>query len=117
MVLSTPFYCEQGLLSGGGGAKRTSAANALEALTEDNSVLLVDIRSQAAVKEEGSPALGRTAGKSISLPFTKASFWPPAVGRCRTLCSGSVWAWDQRRSRGQRRVQTRACAWSWLGCR
>ena len=64
--------CEQGLLSGGGGgAKATSAANALEALTEDRSVLLVDIRSQASVKEDGSPALNRIAGKSISLPFTK----------------------------------------------
>ena len=56
---------------GGGGAKGTSAANALEALQEDSSVLLVDIRSQASVKEDGSPALGRVAGKSLSLPFTK----------------------------------------------
>ena len=63
--------CAQGLLGSAGGAKGTTAANALEALTEDNSVLLVDIRSSAAAKEQGSPAPGRTAGKSISLPYTK----------------------------------------------
>ena len=34
-------------------------------------MLLVDIRSQASVKEDGAPALNRVAGKSISLPFTK----------------------------------------------
>jgi len=42
-----------------------------QALTEDRSVLLVDIRSQASVKEDGAPELKRVAGKSLSLPFTK----------------------------------------------
>ncbi len=34
-------------------------------------MLLVDIRSQASVKEDGAPELKRVAGKSLSLPFTK----------------------------------------------
>ena len=104
--LNMTLHTAQGLLSGGGGAKGTSPANALEALTEDRSVLLVDIRSQADVKEEGSPALNRVAGKSISLPFTNVRPHQP-VWQCCRVCPRSRWKFSRGQSTSPR---------AWAGC-
>jgi hypothetical protein len=58
-------------LSPGGKAKGTSAGNALSALAEEPRTQLVDIRSPAAVKAQGTPDLSATRRRSLSLPFTK----------------------------------------------
>ena len=58
-------------LSPGGKAKGTSASNALSALAEEPRTQLVDIRSPAAVKAQGTPDLSATRRRSLSLPFTK----------------------------------------------
>ena len=57
-------------------AKATRAEKALEALAAEPRTLLVDIRSLADVKAEGSPALGKIPGKAVAVPYTKARLQP-----------------------------------------
>lgn len=62
----------QGLFPASGPkAKATRAEKALEALSAEPRTLLVDIRSTGVVKTKGSPVLGKVAGKTIVVPYTK----------------------------------------------
>jgi rhodanese-related sulfurtransferase len=61
-----------GAADGGGGPKPTNALKALEALAEDERVVLLDVRSRAEVAAQGKPDL-RSAGKgrnAVPLAFT-----------------------------------------------
>ena len=63
------------LLFGGGGggpsAKGVPAAKAAEALSADQAVVLVDIRSKGDVKEQGAPNLkGLSKRGALALPYT-----------------------------------------------
>eukprot|EP00884_Botryococcus_braunii_P016964 jgi/Botrbrau1/3951/Bobra.0365s0026.1 len=64
-----------GALFGGGGAggkvAPTSAARAVEALSQDSRVLLLDIRDKDTVREYGTPDIRATKKKLYSLPYTK----------------------------------------------
>lgn len=53
----------------GGGVKLTNPAKALEAL-EDSRVILVDIRSKAEIKAQGTPDLKSVKRSAVSLPYT-----------------------------------------------
>lgn len=61
------------LFSGGAGSKvaATSAARAVEALSQDERVLLVDIRDKETVRTAGTPDIRATKKKLLSLPYTK----------------------------------------------
>ncbi len=91
LLLAVPLV---GALVGGAsqGAKvgPTSAARAVEALAEDERVIIVDIRSKESVKEYGTPDIRATKKKLNSVPFTKVKI---ALGKRRdgggrTITSG-----------------------------
>ena len=54
----------------GAGVKTTSVARTLQALEEDPRVVLVDIRSRAEIKQQGSPDLRSIKRSATVLPFT-----------------------------------------------
>lgn len=56
--------------SDGAGLKPTSPEKALEALEGDSRVILIDIRSRAEVKEQGSPDLRAVKRSAVSVPYT-----------------------------------------------
>lgn len=75
-LLALPFGIQAlfNIANGGGGsagAKATTPDKALEALSEDISVILVDIRSKAEAGQQGSPDLRSVKRRAISLPLTK----------------------------------------------
>eukprot|EP01024_Parvocaulis_polyphysoides_P010217 TRINITY_DN13397_c0_g1_i3.p1 TRINITY_DN13397_c0_g1~~TRINITY_DN13397_c0_g1_i3.p1 ORF type:complete len:429 (-),score=70.85 TRINITY_DN13397_c0_g1_i3:240-1469(-) len=61
------------LLNRGGskGVKSVSPAASYEALAEDSSVLLIDIRPRSVINQEGSPDIRATGKKLIQIPYTK----------------------------------------------
>lgn len=70
-LLALPFGINALLNAGAGaGVKPTSVARTLEALEEDPRVTLVDIRSKAEIKAQGSPDLRAVKRSAVSLPFT-----------------------------------------------
>lgn len=75
-LLVLPFGIQAlfNIANGGGGsagAKATTPDKALEALSDDSSVILVDIRSKAEAGQQGSPDLRSVKRRAISLPLTK----------------------------------------------
>lgn len=73
-IIAIPVLLAQGLFPAAGPkAKITRAEKALEALSAEPRTLLVDIRSAADVKAEGSPVLGKVLGKSLAAPYTKVA--------------------------------------------
>ena len=56
--------------AGAGGVKATNVERTLQALAEDPRVVLVDIRSKADIKAQGSPDLKSVKRSPTSLPFT-----------------------------------------------
>jgi rhodanese-related sulfurtransferase len=59
-----------GAASGGSGLKPTTVTKALDALQQDERVVLVDIRSRAEAKAQGSPDLRSIKRSAIALPYT-----------------------------------------------
>ena len=55
-------------------AKKISAAKAFDLLSQDPSIIFVDLRSKAELNESGSPDLRSIKRKIISLPYTTVSF-------------------------------------------
>ena len=62
-----------GLTGSGSKVKGVSAAKALDALANNPSAVIIDLRSKADVKEEGSPDLRSVKARLTSLPFTKVN--------------------------------------------
>lgn len=75
-LLALPFGIQAlfNIANGGGasaGAKATTPDKVLEALSDDSSVILVDIRSKVEAGQQGSPDLRSVKRRAISLPLTK----------------------------------------------
>ena len=62
-----------GLTGSGSKVKGVSAAKALDELANNPSAVIIDLRSKADVKEEGSPDLRSVKARLTSLPFTKVT--------------------------------------------
>lgn len=54
--------------------KGSSPANVVAALTEEPRAQLLDIRSAADVKAEGSPDLKGTKRRALSLPYSRVGY-------------------------------------------
>ncbi len=102
-----------GLTGSGSKVKGVSAAKALDELANNPSAVIIDLRSKADVKEEGSPDLRSVKARLTSLPFTKVT-----DGGFFKACAGGMTAgkhlgmWHSLRPFVQRNL--RACCLCFL---